>query len=266
MVEQEVYKVYAIKHATKDRKRSDHFFGSIFANDPLADYSMPMDFYIFAAVSENYTVIIDTGVTSEVAKKRNLNYLCSPVEALKLLKIDAATVPLIVYTHLHWDHTGNLESFPNAKLVVQESEMSFWTGRYASRGLFRNFIEENDIVQLVQENLRGRVCLINGIEEIVSGITGYLVGGHSEGQQVIKINTAKGSCILASDAAHFYENINEDKPFTIINDLVKTYRAFDIIKLLSDESNLIIPGHDPKIMEIFPPAKEGLEGIAVRLA
>lgn len=265
LVKPDIFKVYAIKYATKDGKRSDNFYGNIFGKDPQGEYSMPMDYNIFAAVSDNHTVIVDGGFTAEVAKKRNRTYLRSPIETLNSLGIDTATVPLVVLTHLHYDHTGNLDCFPNATFVIQESEMSFWTGRYASRGLFRSFIEENDIIYLVQKNLRGHVRFVNGMEEIVPGITVCHAGGHSEGLQVLKINTENGNVVLASDVSHYYENINEDRPFHVISDLPGMYRAFDIVRSLADESSIIVPGHDPKIMELFPTAKEGLEGLAVRL-
>jgi glyoxylase-like metal-dependent hydrolase (beta-lactamase superfamily II) len=259
----EVYKVYAIKYATREGKRGEHFFGGV---DIHEDESMPMDYYVWAAVSDKHTVVVDTGFTEEVAKKRKRTYLRSPVEALSLLGIDAETVPLVVLTHMHYDHIGTLERFPNATFVLQETEMAFWTGRYASREHFRKIVEEEDVIYLVRENFKGRIRFVDEKEEIVPGITVYRTGGHSPGLQILLINTAKGPVVLASDAAHFYDNINEDKPFSVVASLPEMYRAFDMIRSLADDPELIIPGHDPKVMEKFPPAKEGLEGIAVRIA
>ena len=42
--------------------------------------------------------------------------------------------------------------------------------------------------------------------------------------------------------------------------------AFDLVRSLADSPAHVVPGHDPLVMERFPPAKEGLEGIAVRIA
>lgn len=260
-----IFKVYAIKYATKNAKQSDHFYGHFFGNDLHEDDSMPLDYYIFAAVSDNHTVIVDGGFSAEVARKRNRTYLRSPIEVLKLLGIDVATIPIVVLTHMHYDHIGNLESFPKATYVIQESDMSFWTGRYVSKGNLRPLVEENDIVHLVRENFKGRVRFVSGMEEIVPGITVCQVGGHSPGLQVLKINSGKGNVILASDASHFYENINDDKPFCVVSDLAGMYRSFEIVRSLADDSDIIVPGHDPKIMELFPAAKEGLDGIAVRI-
>jgi glyoxylase-like metal-dependent hydrolase (beta-lactamase superfamily II) len=72
--------------------------------------------------------------------------------------------------------------------------------------------------------------------------------------------------VLASDATHFYANIEQDRPYSIVADLAQMYGAFDLVRSLAESPAHVVPGHDPLIMERFPPAKEGLEGIAVRIA
>ncbi|MEZ5230108.1 MAG: hypothetical protein R2710_26615 [Acidimicrobiales bacterium] len=37
-------------------------------------------------------------------------------------------------------------------------------------------------------------------------------GGHTAGLQVVAVYTIDGPVVLASDATHFYENIEHDKP------------------------------------------------------
>jgi glyoxylase-like metal-dependent hydrolase (beta-lactamase superfamily II) len=92
------------------------------------------------------------------------------------------------------------------------------------------------------------------------------VGGHAAGLQVVRVHTAKGNIVLASDATHFYANIEEDRPFSVVTDLRQMYEAFDIVRTLADSPEHIVPGHDPKVMERYPPARAGLEGIAARIA
>ena len=72
--------------------------------------------------------------------------------------------------------------------------------------------------------------------------------------------------VLASDASHFYENIRDDRPYSIVDHLPSMYRAFDRIRALADAEDLIIPGHDPAVLQRFPAAAPGLEGLAVRVA
>lgn len=258
-----IYEVYAIKYATREARSNEHFYGAV---DPHEDYSMSMDYFIWLAKSKLHTIVIDTGFNETVAKRRNRTFLRCPINVLERLGVNPESVDYVVITHMHYDHVGNLERFPNATFVLQEGEMAFWTGKYASRIQFRNHIELNDVLYLVKENFNGRISFVNGHKEILPGISVYYTGGHTFGLQVVKINTQKGNVVLASDASHFYRNISDDRPYSIVTNLAEMYGAFDLVKSLTDFPDLIIPGHDPSVMDIFKDAKPGLEGIAVRIA
>jgi glyoxylase-like metal-dependent hydrolase (beta-lactamase superfamily II) len=159
------FEVYAIKYATREARSGEHFYGG----DPH-DAPMPMDYYVWAVVSPEHTVVVDAGFTAEVAARRGRKHLRCPTEGLEALGIDCARVPYVILTHLHYDHVGNLEKFPEAAYVVQEAEMAFWTGRYAGRDHFRTIVEADDVAYLVRENFEGRLRFVAGSEEIVPGI------------------------------------------------------------------------------------------------
>jgi glyoxylase-like metal-dependent hydrolase (beta-lactamase superfamily II) len=255
------FQVYAIKYATREARSGEHFYGG----DPH-DAPMSMDYYVWAVVSPERTIVVDAGFTAEVAARRGRKYLRCPTEGLEALGIDCARVPYVILTHLHYDHVGNLEKFPEATYVVQEAEMAFWTGRYAGRDHFRTLVEVDDIAYLVRENFEGRLRFVAGSEEIVPGIEVHRTGGHSAGLQVVRVKTARGSVVLASDATHFYANIEQDRPYSIVSDLPRMYGAFDLVHGLADSSAHMVPGHDPLVMERFPAAGKKLEGVAVRIA
>jgi glyoxylase-like metal-dependent hydrolase (beta-lactamase superfamily II) len=261
VVEAPNFEVYAVRYAHREARRDEHFYG----HDPH-DGPMPMDYFVWAAVSSDHTVVVGTGFSAEVAARRGREHLRRPADGLEALGLDCARVPHVILTHLHYDHIGNLEDFPAATIVVQEEEMAFWTGRYAGREQFRTLIEPNDVLYLVRENFRGRLRLVAGTQEIVPGIEVHRTGGHSAGLQVVRAKTGRGSVVLASDTTHFYTNIGEDRPYSIVSDLAQMYGAFDLVRSLADSPDHVVPGHDPLVMRRFPPAREGLEGVAVRIA
>ncbi len=261
MIKAPNFEVHAVRYATREARRGEHFYG----HDPH-DGPMPMDYFVWAAVSADQTVIVDTGFTAEVAARRGREHLRRPTEGLEALGIDCARVPHVVLTHLHYDHVGNLEEFPAATFVVQEEEMAFWTGRYAGREQFRTLVETEDVLYLVRENFEGRLLFVSGSREILPGIEAHRVGGHSAGLQVVRVKTGRGNVVLASDATHFYANIEEDRPFSIVSDLAQMYGAFDSVLALADSPAHIVPGHDPLVMQRFPPASKDLEGVAVQIA
>ncbi|MCA1666150.1 MAG: N-acyl homoserine lactonase family protein [Thermomicrobia bacterium] len=255
------YAIYAVKYATREARRAEHFYGG----DPH-DGPMAMDYFVWAAVSPEQTVVVDAGFTAAVAARRQRTHLRTPMDGLRLIGIDAARVRHVILTHLHYDHVGNLDGFPAATFSVQEAEMAFWTGRHAGRGVFRALVEPDDVLFLVRENFGRRVLYVRETAEIVPGITVHRVGGHAAGLQVVRVRTARGMIVLASDATHFFANIDEDRPFSIVHDVPEMYDAFDTVRALADSPAHIVPGHDPLVMARYPAAGPGLEGIAVRIA
>ena len=79
------------------------------------------------------------------------------------------------------------------------------------------------------------------------------------------IATDAGRLVLASDATHYYENFETGRPFPIAFDIGAMLEAFTTVRALADEPDLVVPGHDPLVLERFEVAGECLDGIAVRL-
>ena len=69
---------------------------------------------------------------------------------------------------------------------------------------------------------------------------------------------------MASDASHFYENFEQDKPYAIVTDLPDMYAAFDRLRELAGAGGVVVPGHDPRIRERHPrlPGSDGGSGPA----
>ena len=181
--------------------------------------------------------------------------------------VNAGLRRIVVLTHLHYDHSGYLAAFPRARFWVQERELAFWTGRHAARGEIGRIVEPPDIVELVRLNFERRVRFVAGDEEMADGIGLHLVGGHAPGLQVVTVETGDGPLVLASDAAHFYANLELDRPYTIVHSLPGMYDAFDRVRALAGGDDArIVPGHDPLVLERFPAASAELAGVAVALA
>jgi glyoxylase-like metal-dependent hydrolase (beta-lactamase superfamily II) len=82
----------------------------------------------------------------------------------------------------------------------------------------------------------------------------------------VRVETAGGPLVLASDATHFYANLQEDRPFAIVHSLPGMYAAFDRVRALAGgDDDRIVPGHDPLVLARHPAAGPGLEGLAVEV-
>lgn len=174
-----------------------------------------MDYFVWAAVCQERTVVIDTGFTEQVCCRRGgRTYLRCPIEGLSLLGIAADQVSDVVLTHLHYDHAGNFERFPNARFHLQEAELHYATGKYMRYPRLSHSFEVDDVCGLVKLNYRQRVHFHGGDGEVAPGISVHYAGGHTAGLQFVRVRTARGWVVLASDVSHFYENFEKGRPFS----------------------------------------------------
>jgi glyoxylase-like metal-dependent hydrolase (beta-lactamase superfamily II) len=207
-------------------------------------------------------VIVDLGFTEAVGTQRGRQFLRCPSQGLAEIGIDCASVDHVIISHFHYDHVGNYALFPNATFYVQDEEMRFYTGRYLSQPAFRHSIELDDLVALVRYNYEGRLSFVDGEQEILPGIAVHKVGGHTAGMQIISVQTKAGRAVVASDASHYYHNIEKNVPFMTLHDIPGMYNGFQRIRALADKPELIIPGHDPLVLERLRSVAEGIVSLA----
>ena len=255
-----MYEVYAIKYAHHARRRSENFIGG----DPH-DGPMPLDYFVWLIRGDGREVVVDTGFSAAVAKKRGRDHIRCPTEGLKLLGTEPKGVKDVVITHLHYDHVGNFDLFPAATLHLQDLEMRYATGRYMGHECFRGAYDLEDVVGMVRRVYEDRVRFHDGDAELAPGISLHLIGGHTMGLQVVRVRTRRGWVVLASDASHFYVNMDETRPFPIVWSVADMVEGYRLLRSLAESPAHIIPGHDPLVMERYPAPTGELQGVAVRL-
>jgi glyoxylase-like metal-dependent hydrolase (beta-lactamase superfamily II) len=246
------YRIYAVRYAERETNSSEAFYGD-HERAPLS-----MAYFIWALTNGARTVVIDLGFTEEVGTRRGRRFLRAPDRGLAEIGIDAARVEHVILTHMHYDHVGNLALFPRATFYLQEREMAFYTGPHAPQPLLRHPIEVEDVVALVRLNYEGRIRFVAGEAEILPGICVHAVGGHTAGMQIVSVETARGRAVVASDASHYYRNLEENLPFPTLHDLPGTYRAFERVRALASSPDLFLPGHDPLVLERLRPVAQGV--------
>ena len=159
--------------------------------------------------------------------------------------VEAGDIRDIVVTHLHYDHAGNLDRFPNARFHLQDREMSYATGRCMCFGALRHPFSVEHVTLMVRHVFGERVTFHSGDGEVAPGVTLHRVGGHSDGLQVVRVETARGPVVLASDAAHYYGNLHRRSPFPIVYNIGEMCQGWEIVERLAGHPDRIIPGHDP---------------------
>lgn len=253
------YEIFMIRYGRADRNRPENFY----LGDPH-DTPMPIDYFYWVIRNEARSFVVDTGFNAETARQRGRELLKPVPEGLAALGLTPDKVPDVILTHMHYDHAGNNDLFRGARFHLQEREMSFVTGKCMCHDLLRHPFEEEDVVTMVRKVFAGRVEFHDGASEVAPGITVHHVGGHSRGLQCVRVNTARGPVVLASDAAHYYEHIENNRAFMVFENLADLLEGYRLLKKLAPSMRHIVPGHDPAVFGRYP-AAAGMEGWGVRV-
>lgn len=257
----DTYEVFAVKYAHHGPRTAAMNF---IDGDPHQG-SHDLDFFVWAVVGKDRTVIVDTGFDEAMAKKRERQIMKPVAEALKTAGIAPDKVSDVVITHLHYDHSGNYDAFPNARYHLQDCEMDFATGRCMCDEKMRVAFEADDVTALVRKVYAGRVTYHDGEDQIAPGITVHHIGGHSKGLQAVRVKTARGNVVLASDAIHLYEHLETNKVFPITYNAEDAVKGYAKLRSLASSLKHIVPGHDPKVLERYPSPNAALKGWVARL-
>jgi glyoxylase-like metal-dependent hydrolase (beta-lactamase superfamily II) len=255
----ESYEVLAVRYGTRQTSAADVFLSFPVYGEP--DRPLGMDYFFWVARSPSRTVVIDSGFSPEGGAARGRTTLMDMATALRAAGVNPDDVGQVVVTHAHYDHIGGLPAFGAAEVIMTRSEYEFWTGPLGDRPLLAHHTEAAEISHLRSLRASGRLTLAGRSHQVAPGIELTEVGGHTPGQAVVNVEAGPGRLLLASDAVHYYEELERDRPFTTVVNLADMYAAFDQIREMEqDAGTRVIAGHDPVVAERFP-AFHGQDGV-----
>ena len=212
--------------------RKDGFYSQPFAFggeegmdkfDPGVRYRGSLQNYLIDTGDE--VILVDTGLPAgtpeEVPDEKSLLYtgkdICSYMEAFAALGYKPEQVIAILLTHKHADHSGELRSFPNAKIYVNEDEISADELQGLSNivpvqftdGAYYNFPES---------------------QKIREGITFIRAKGHTNGNSLVIIEDEGLFYMIQGDITYVDEAIYENKLSIVFEDLPAARETFDRVR------------------------------------
>lgn len=244
-----VTRIDAIRYARHERNAADNFTAPVDDHD----LPMPLDYFVWAIHREgHHPVIVDTGFGEKAAMARGRTITRPVIEGLRSAGIDHLDVEDVILTHLHYDHAGSLSLFPNARFHVQDAELAFATSRHVCERSVRAPFDAEPVAELVRKLYADRVVFHDGDAAFAPGIELKLAPGHTAGLMLVCCETARGTVVLASDAAHLYANIVRGLPFPIFIDEAEYRHAQErALDLAGGSLDHLIPGHDPLVLRAF---------------
>ena len=242
------------------------------SNQGMTD--IPMLYSVIASApeaAEKRLILVDCGFKSgDSMTGSRFQNIEMPEAVLAKTGFRPEDVDTLVLTHLHFDHAGNFEAFPNARIYVQRREYERWIEVLAkipdlSVGKQNWALSSMDaeVIERFSAAVRdGRAVLLDGDAEIAPGVHCRLAADtHTFGSQWVEVETRSGPYVIAGDCVYWYSNIERMwPPGYVQGNPWNLLTAYDRLKTLVGEDRLerIIPGHD---MQVFTRHRNWLSGL-----
>jgi N-acyl homoserine lactone hydrolase len=161
--------------------------------DLLVDgHRIPVNVHVIAHPDAN--ILVDTGI-------RELHPAAADMEPrlypLSELNFDFAGIDIVVNTHLHFDHCGNNHRFAGRPIYVQQRELddALNTDDYT----IREWVDSPGV----------KYVPVNGEHLLLPGIRLVPAPGHSDGMQVVVIETGGRPIVIGGDVAVWFGELDE---------------------------------------------------------
>src|SRR5689334_9100538 len=264
------YEVYAVEYAVVPQFP---VAGLVAGADKERKLDIAMMFWVIKG--GGHIALFDCGFyRDQFVRQWKPQQFVKPSEAMAKLNLKPEDVTDVIVSHMHWDHADGADLFPNAKIWLQRDEYQYYTGEawQMDPGIDLNTQEgrratnakhggvfADDVLAVVKANVGGHLQFVNGDDqEVLPGIRCYTGGKHTYQSQFCSVQTRSGTVVLASDNMYLYENLQKHAAIAQTLDANSNLRAQDRMKRLATKPELIVPGHDPAVMQNFPKAGDGV--------
>lgn len=223
-------------------------------------------------------VLVDTGFHPSVATRprENLGRIVArfgrpriepekdlPAQ-LRSRGIDPRSVPVVVLTHLHFDHASGIAGFPNSTFVVSEPE---WVAATTdSRPLLRGYRPAQFDYVFDYRTLRYDGPLISSYASFGRGFDLFGDGsvrlaftpGHTVGHQSVICRLAQRDFVIAGDAIYTLRQLEGGSPPPRPVDPHTWQRSMRELQRFRRRypQAVIVPGHDPEFWPSLEPRYE----------
>ncbi len=229
--------------------RKNGFYGQPFAFggeeglekfDKNIRYRGSLQNYLIDTGSE--VILVDTGIPAdtpeEVPDETSAAYtgedICTYMEAFGALGYKPEQVTKILLTHRHSDHSGELRSFPNAKIYVNEEEL----GAEELKGL-------DNIVPVSFTD--GVYYNFPECQKIQDGIYLIKAKGHTRGNSIIIVEMDGLFYMIHGDITYVDEALYENKLSVVYDDLAAARETLDRVReFVRNHPTVYISTHSPQ--------------------
>jgi N-acyl homoserine lactone hydrolase len=214
-------------------------------------------------------ILVDSGMPDMPEVRRSLNVggigggHASLIEALALHGLAPKDIQFVIPTHLHFDHSCNLDLFPDACVLVQRDELFHAIDPVATQ---RIYYRRDIVIELINRKRGTQLRLLDGDCDFMEGIKLLKLPAHTPGMHVPIITTALGRAALVSDLGDHYrywypaDPRASDKPMrfmtgSFLPSPIRSEGERDFVAAMQrviDHADIVVPAHDFRIPKHMP--------------
>lgn len=208
----------------------------------LKDYGKRiwLPIYVFAIKGGDKNILVDTGLSDFMVPEAAVAECgFTPLdfeEALATVGLAPENIDVIIHTHLHNDHCENDQLCENAKVIVQEAELTYFKDPPPlDHRIYPDVLDGMEVETL------------SGDAEIFDGISVLLTPGHTPGGQSVMVNTSAGRALITGFCAN-EKNFPSVGPAVcpgVHTDALAAWESAQKVKALAPE--ILIPLHSVSV-------------------
>lgn len=162
-------------------------------------------------------------------------------DQLKKVGLTPADVDMIAFSHVHFDHTGAANNFPNAKWLVQQTELDFINSEFIKGNAF--YAPDSFSELKNSQILNGDLDVFNDGTVVIKSFP-----GHTAGHQALFLSLKEsGPVLLSGDTYHFKQNRADGVVPQFNHDLEQSKESLKEFEDFAQASNaMVIIQHDPE--------------------
>jgi|GEM_PF-1488802 len=144
----------------------------------------------FISGVKGHNILVDSGPTKEDLASKGFS--CTVIKPMKEALKDATglspeDIDILIFTHLHHDHTPLASIYKNAEVIVQKTE---WNSMHNPPACYRGAYNPEYMMGVTPTFVHGDVF------NLVPGVSLLYTPGHSIGDQSVVIDTREGRVII----------------------------------------------------------------------
>jgi glyoxylase-like metal-dependent hydrolase (beta-lactamase superfamily II) len=227
-----------------------HFARKYIFSGDTSDAEDPFDWLFYVLRTETAVMLIDTGFRNPTLAAQYAVTIRDILLPLNAIGIQPQDVTDIVITHADFDHSDNVDLFPNAQVFIQQDELERIlrvSDADASAGLAALFTNNPRVHSFTEQALLHDVLHVEK------------VGGHTIGSSVVWFAVGDTTYIIPGDECYVQDNAKKGIPIGYLYDLEKNRGYVESLSRL--QGAIILPFHDPSVLARYPNVAEGVAQI-----